>query len=273
MNNLTTRFANTVGRHFVTLSCVRHLPNDPSEKIFVFSGFVVDIAGHWFYITAGHILKDIRKALENGAGFDTWRLGDQTAGNIFKNTAIPYDFNAKDWLVVEDDHIGLDYAALPLRDLYRRLLEAGGVEAIGNDAWSDHLTEHNYWALVGIPSETVSYDDKTLIDAKVVVVPVTSTDEPSQAGDKTQNQFYAKLDEGSESLLKDVDGMSGGPVFSLKKVAGDWKYNVIGIQSGWYKSTRTLAACPFSSFGHELEEVIKESLSLQENPPTALDAP
>jgi hypothetical protein len=32
-------------------------------RIHLFSGFVVDIAGEWFYVTAGHILRDIRKAL------------------------------------------------------------------------------------------------------------------------------------------------------------------------------------------------------------------
>ena len=63
MSNLTNRVAQTVGRHFVTLSCIQRMASDPAEKVFVFSGFLVDVAGIWFYVTAGHILKDIRTSL------------------------------------------------------------------------------------------------------------------------------------------------------------------------------------------------------------------
>lgn len=262
MNDLTIRVAQTVGRHFVTLSCVQRLPANLSEKILVFSGFVVDIAGEWFYVTAGHILKDIRLALAAGATFDVWRLDDQTAGNRFNGVAVPYSFDLVDWVVLEDAETALDYAAVHLGGLYRRQLAVGGVAAIANNARSDHVTDHDQWALVGIPSESVAYDGKTVITARVVVAPLIPTDEPALAHDKAQNQFYAKLAEGYERVLNDIDGMSGGPIFTLKKVDGTWMYGVIGVQSGWYRTSKTLAACPFSSFGQALEKVVKEAKSI-----------
>ena len=262
MTNFTDRVAKTIGRHFVTLSCVHH-PCPPDEmRIHLFSGFIVDIAGEWFYMTAGHILRDIRKALDAGSTFDIWRLGDQTANNRFNNTAIPYAFDLEQWFVLEDASAGLDYATVHLGGLYRQQLEAGNVTAIAKDAWSDHLTEHDHWALFGIPAETVSYDGNTIISARVVMAPLLAADAPPLAEQRAQNQFYAKLADGSEQFVNDVVGMSGGPVFMLRYVDDAWKYGVIGVQSGWYPSTRVVAICPFATFGRALEPIVEEALLL-----------
>src|SRR5438046_7219769 len=211
MSDLARRLYQSVGRHFLTLSCVQSIPETSERKSHVFSGFLVDVDGMWFYITAGHTLKRIRIALAAGSSFDIWRLGDQTAGNRFKDIAVPYDFNLGDWLVLEDADVGLDYAAVLLDGLYRAQLEAGGALPLGKEAWGDHMAEHNYWALVGIPSETVDYDGVTLISAGVVVAPVTSTEQPPIAALKAQNQFYTTLAPDSIKFMKDIDGMSGGP--------------------------------------------------------------
>jgi len=244
-----------VGRHFVSLSCVQRHPGRDEEKILVFSGFLVEASGIWFYVTAGHILRDIRAALNAGAEFDVWRLDDQTAGNRFKGTtAIPYAFDIDRWLVVEDEKVGLDYAAVPLDPYYQRQLEAGEAIPIGKIAWGDHLTEHDHWALVGIPSEALAYDQESIITGRTVVIPLERAEEPEAADRKAENQFYARLKNMGD--VKDIDGMSGGPVFALKKVAGEWRYCVIGVQSGWYRTNRIIVSCPFSLFGAWLEELM-----------------
>lgn len=263
MTDLTRRAAQALGKHFVTLSCVQHPPAESPENILVFSGFVVDVSGEWFYITAGHILRDVRTALESGSSFDVWRFDDQTAGHRFNGMAVPYEFDAEMWLVLCNAMTGLDYAAVHIGDFYRRQLEAGGVTAIARNAWSDHVTEHDHWVLVGIPSETVAYDGETVITARVVMSPLTPSDEPVLAGEKVQNQFYAKPIDGSECFFKDANGMSGGPVFALKKLGEKWGYGVIGVQSAWYPTSKTLAVCPFSSFGIALEEIVAEARAIQ----------
>ena len=263
MANLTQRVARTVGKHFVTLSCVQSPQSDAPSKTLVFSGFVVDVQGEWFYVTAGHILHRVRTALAAGSSFDAWRFGDLTAGDRFKGIAIPYDFNLDTWLVLHDEGLGLDYATVHVGVYYRRLLEAGGVEAIGKNTWSDHLADHDHWVLVGIPSETVDYDGQTLITARVVMTPLSRAEEPELAGDKAQNQFYARPADGSEAFFKDADGFSGGPVFALKRVSESWRYSVIGVQSAWYSTTKTMAICPFTSLGLALEEAVTEARNLQ----------
>lgn len=255
MSSLSERFFKTVGRHFVTLSCVQRQPGKDEEKVHVFSGFLVKASGVWFYVTAGHILRDIRESLAVGGEFDIWRLDDQTAGNRFKGAAIPYVFDINRWLVIEDEEIGLDYAAVPLDTFYCRQLKAGGAIPIGKEAWGDHVTEHDQWALVGIPSETVAYYQENIITAGIVVMPLEHAEEPTKAGRKAENQFYARLTDLGN--VKDMDGMSGGPVFALKEVEGKWKYKVIGVQSSWYRNARTIAACPFASLGAVLEELVE----------------
>ena len=265
MTTLTDRFARTVGHHFVTLSCVQHPHDSGQMRVNVSSGFMVEVAGEWFYVTAGHILRRIQTAIEAGSTFDVWRFGDQTAGNRFNNTAVPCLFEHDKWFVLEDSSTGLDYATVHIGGLYRQQLEAGGVTAIAKNAWSDHLAEHNHWALVGIPSETVSYDGKSLISARVVVAPLSPTEAPPAAEQKALNQFYAKLAPDSEQFVSDIDGMSGGPIFMLKYVNETWKYSVIGVQSGWYPQSRVVAACPFTTFANALEPVVEEALLLARN--------
>lgn len=261
---LNERFMKTVGPHFVTLSCVQTPVSASEAKIFVFSGFIVNIKGLWFYITAGHILRDLQTSIGKGDTFDVWRLGDQTAGNNFKGTAIPYDFDIAKWMVIEDKEIGLDYAAVVLSEMECRQLQAGNVVAIEQFVWGNYV-DHDQWALVGIPRDTVKYDGKTVITARVVMVPIVPTDTPQTAGKKAENQFYGRLSSDSVSVLKDVDGMSGGPIFALKRINGLMKYWLIGIQSAWYREQRIIAGCPFSSLGIELETIVGEVLSHQPN--------
>jgi hypothetical protein len=227
----------------------------------VFSGFVIDISGGWFYVTAGHILRDLQAALDTGSTFDVWRLGDQSAGHNFKNTGVPYAFELDHWLVIENEEAGLDYATVYLGGLYRSQLEAGGIAPFHLDAWSDHTVPHDRWALVGIPAESVGYDGKTLITARIVVAPLTATEAPPLAGAKEDNQFYARLDDDPKGVVKDLVGMSGGPIVMLKHDEF-WKYSIIGVQSGWYPGLRTIAACPIRSFVDALQPIVEEALSL-----------
>lgn len=260
MSDLATRVAESVRQHFVSLSCVQDLPDSETRKILVFSGFIVEMADEWFYITAGHILRLIRTAQTTGSTFDAWRLGDHTAGNKFNGMAVPYDFQLDQWYVIEDEDQGLDYAAVHIGGLYRRQLEVGGISPLTKAAWGTPDMNHDHWVLAGIPSESVSYDGITNIAARFVAAPLSSTDAPPLAGPRSQNQFYALLADGGEEAVRDIDGMSGGPVFMLKHENGKWKYGVIGVQSGWYRSNRTIVACPFASFAFALEEAIQSAL-------------
>lgn len=266
-SQFTQRVVASLGRHFVTLSCQQYLPSVEQPSTLVFSGFVVEILGEWFYITAGHILEDVRAARRAGAHFEAWRFGDQLAGNSFSGVAVPYEFNDDKWLALDDRGAGIDYAAGHIDHFYRRQLEAGGVVAIAKGAWSDHVTTSDHWALVGVPSESVAYDGLTIITARVVLVPLVGAAEPAVAGARAKNQFYAQPAEDSGLYFSSPDGFSGAPVFSLAYIEEQWRYNVIGVQCAWYASSGTLAICPFVSFAQAIEEALTEA---KESLPTAV---
>ena len=261
LSNFTKCVAATLGKHFLTLSCQQNVASSKEPRTLVFSGFVVDILGEWFYVTAGHIIQDIRHAVAAGASFDAWRLGDQTAGNSFNGAAVPYDFDDEKWLAFDNRQTGLDYAIVHLHGLCRWQLEAGGVMAIGKEAWSDHTTPSDHWALVGVPSESVAYDGERIITARVVLVPLVPAGTPAAAGERSDNQFYARPSEPSDQYFKNPDGFSGAPVFSLVYSEERWLYNVIGIQSSWYSESGVLSACPFATFASEIEVAVAEAFA------------
>lgn len=247
-------------KHFVTMSCVQRRTGNATEIARVFSGFVIDIEGHWFYATAGHIVSDIRRAIECGSEFTTWRLGDQLGQSKAGTRAIPFEFELDRWRVLYNKRLGFDYAALPLDFLYRLGLEEGGVEAIKRSAWGWPQQPHKRWFVVGVPSETVKFDGDTELRAQMVMLPMDQVEAPVAAEGMERRWFYAKLTEASEDFARDVDGMSGGPIFSvMQDDDGDFHYRVIGVQSAWYRSRRIVAFAPIAAYANALAA----TLSLQ----------
>lgn len=261
MGDLIEHFKASASKHFVTLSCVQTLP-DGTEIAHVFSGFIAEVSGAWAFVTAGHVLRRFDEAMAGGSKFSVWRLGDQTAAmGRFKDTAVPFEFFRDEWLVIEREAVGLDYAVIGLHDHFRRQLVAGGVTALDKTAWAPPTqSAGTQWALMGVPSESVRYDGKTILTARFVVVRVFPANQPLGVGERAANQIYAQLIDGSEAVVSDADGLSGGPIFAVTKVDGDWKYSVIGVQSAWYRGQRLIAFCPWITFARELEKEIELAL-------------
>lgn len=203
----------------------------------------------------------LKKAIDAGSEFDVWRLGDETARGKFAGTAIPFDFDVSNWLVIggEDEDLGLDYAAIPLRPLYRQALVAGGACPLPREAWGTHIAKADYWAVLGVPAETVAYDGESKISAKAVTLVLEPTTSPFTPSEKDANRFCAKLTGDSRHAVDSINGMSGGPVFALRTIDDIWHYSVIGVQSGWSPSHRVLFACPFSSFASAVAAALREA--------------
>jgi hypothetical protein len=263
ITSLTDQFYRQAGRHFVTLSCIRKAPGQTTPDAFVFSGYVISAGGVWIYITAGHVVRDIRHAQQHGYTYDRWRLDDQTAGSRFGGMAIPYAFEVDEWTEIYNEVTGLDYAFVPLDNLFRMNLEKGGVIAIGKEAWGDHLMEHDQWALIGMPHETVQYDSFATLSGRVALFPLVPCAPPELAGQTVENKFFAKIvDMGN---INSVVGMSGGPVFALTRDDDGRKYKVIGVQSGWYPGDHIVAICPIASLASELERLVGIALGIADS--------
>jgi len=261
MTDLTERTMKSTGRHIVTLSYVVTPPDSKQEIVEVISGFVVELLGIWFFVTAGHVLTGIKELMAVGAKFDVWRLSDYTAGGDFRNTGIPIHFDLDSWLFLDKEDVGLDVAVLPIEDLYRKNLEVGNVVPVPDGAWADEKIACAYWVLVGVPNESVSYDGKTQISASMVMMPLEPIDDTQIPGEPKPQKFYARLIDGSEAVVRRVEGMSGGPIFAISKSIDNWEYVVIGVQSGWFSHQRIVTVFRFSEFANLLKEALKSQMA------------
>lgn len=130
---------------------------------------------------------------------------------------------------------------------------------LGEEAWGNHVQNTSQWALVGIPSESVSRIGTGTINGRLVFTPLSACEPPKGAGQRADNQFFARVTDNAGSIFQDADGLSGSPVFAIRPVEGVWRYKVIGVQSGWYRSLGILAICPVESFAHSLQTALHEA--------------
>ena len=182
----------------MSLSCKQTDPRVERPRTWVFSGFVVEIVEEWFYVTAGHIIRDIRTAIEANSSFGFWRFGDQSASDDetrrrHQHSGVPYEFNIDHWYVLHDDELGLDYAVTHISLVYRLQLEAGGVTPFPRDMWFDYANAGSVWGLAGVPQETVVHDGVSIIDSRFNLLGLTPTEPPPAAEARAANQFCALL--------------------------------------------------------------------------------
>ncbi len=273
-NDLSQIFLHdNVAKHVLCLSYKARLPGSEvadSTKYSV-SCFVVEIEGHWFLVTAGHVITDIKDNIGKGVIYYNFILHDQLAGNKFP--PIPYSFDVKDWVVIDTDGAnykvgdlgadanGMDYAAVPLRHLFKEGLISGGIQVIQETAWGpEPFDQYSNWLLVGIPNEShhiVAGIDKV----KMTIIPLKPTDPPmSTIKPPSKNKVYAQIirqPEIDSVQVKDIAGMSGGPIFALTQIDNQLRYWVIGIQSSQYSFSDIVAFCPALHFFEGLKEAIQ----------------
>lgn len=247
-------------RHIISLSWVdaKTQPDGASDydpKAFAVSGFVISVRNIWFLVTAGHILRDLDNRLRAGRRIVNSRLID---GFVSREPSQPIPFPLGDtpqWYVYDD---GLDYALIPLRTCFVRLLSTGGVSALGENAWVDIPESPDGDFLLGFPNQAAEIavapnggKGNVTVSLGTPLLPVQRVYDPPDVLKRGAERFYASVpftdgDVGDKQItLTDIDGMSGGPIFAVQRAENDrFRYWVVAVQSGWAKRSRVLAACP-----------------------------
>jgi hypothetical protein len=253
MPDLSAEFLKEAAKHFVCLTYLESR-NAVSAQRFA-SCFVIEVEGTWFLVTAGHVIQGVRDAIRRGANLNQFFLHDRTAGHNF-DFSLPYDFNERDWIVVEEDPEGTDYAAAPLSMLFTEGLKAGGIKPISERAWGLHEhTAYPVWLLLGVPAESAKTSgaartlNLTLLPLKPAVAPPNAI---------VVNRTFAQIASSprDSALVSDIAGMSGGPIFGVREDAAGLKYWVIGIQSSWFASSRVVSFCPVDVFFLSIKEAL-----------------
>lgn len=258
-------YTEAAGKHLVALICRATAPAKPTAEAttHVFTAFVIEAAGQWFLITAGHVINGIKDAQAAGYLVDWFRLGDKAAGSKW-DFGVPIPFEIAEWVVLEGDPGGTDYAAWPIPDLIVQQLRAGGVKALGEHTWLEpiHEAERPHWVLAGIPKENV-ITRGSKIAFRGVLIPLIPTAAPPEAT-TVERRTFAQIkppDDPSSVTTTDIDGMSGGPIFAVRMENHPEEikvnYGVIGIQSGWLAPQRIISFCSLAEFAEGVKRAVE----------------
>lgn len=254
-------------RHYVTVSCVQELtdvwPGQEVRRGLVISGFVISILDQWFFMTAGHVLDTIQESDRHGVRRYGWQINDSGAYGGKHHDAIPFAFDAALYHSLRDDDLGIDYGLIYLRPMYRDLLKSNGIVAVTEREWgSMEAGAYDVYSLIGVPAETVELayhgNDEGLVISDSYVQ-LTPEPHPPSVLIREHPRLYFRLPPKEEAPVESIEGMSGGPVFGWQLTDGPARYWLVGLQSGWERSSRVTAVCPIRIFGRWLTDVLRRA--------------
>ncbi len=236
-----------------------------------YSAFVISAEGLWFLVTAGHVPRRIRELTEKGCEYKGAALVDNFGTGAKYFAPITFDLRTTQPSIQEDDVKGTDLAVYALGELYCRQLAANGIVPLAEGQWNNPSADFDGCFVIGLPSQfikQVGTDDRPgEIDTTVVWIPLRPCSEPAEMK-KGGERFYAKLPDDifrSDGVeLKDVDGMSGGPIFIVKKLPdGSQKYCVLALQTSWRRDLRVIAGNYIKPVGEGIAAAVREVVAEQ----------
>lgn len=254
------------GRHFLMMTFVTTLP-DGSRHRETRSAFVVDVLGVWLLMTAGHVLRGILEEYpRDGVNTSGFELQDRFAGGSFPGRAgVPFHLEPNYTMMIDEDEA--DLGLVVLDSLTVSQLRAGGVVAIEEGSWgTDALESFTHLLLTGVPTETVRHEHGQLL-LRHTLIPLQLCAHPSRSERDHIGKFSARLiqDEDDLAQLHNIEGMSGGPIFGVKDVAGVAHYFIVGVQSAWYRLDRIVTFSPAEPVLRQLREQLIERAAKRED--------
>jgi hypothetical protein len=263
-------FIRFMSRHFVAYGFeYESLNADGSvfhHGIGVHSGFLLELAGQWFWVTAGHCLQeDLEEPLAKGqirlaAGNFMDYFGDEATNNV----SVPYLYEAGCAMYLEEPALGLDFGLIPIDGLMRQTFLANKNVPICRENWiHQHRLEFEGYYLLGIPRTKVfkkptSYGVE--INMQPQMIAVRAIDPGTVEGASSTEWFAGQNDEDAE--IETVEGMSGGPIYGLRRhEKGRLLYHAVAVQSRWIRSKRIIFGCPLPNFAEQVLRLLIQSRS------------
>jgi hypothetical protein len=220
------------------------LHSEPTPRIVVISGFAVAHRGLLFWITAAHCLESLKK-LRNAAGVELGpvRLHDQFPHPAAQ--AIPIDLDSM-LQYAFGDPVTDGGIALP-RQMVQELVAANPqLKPLQFDSAAPDGFEHSCYCIAGLPTEfqkSIVVDSReywlTHWSGKVLCITshldVHEGDAIFPEGVKARpGCMYGLID--TKTVVNDIDGMSGGPVFEVLRNGEQWHWRLVGVQSSWFRN-------------------------------------
>ncbi|SRR5258708_4208654 len=223
----------------------------------IYSGVLIENNGILLWLTAGHVIDELREAeskseitLESLQWVDTFEeIGPAGIISVGKNRQM-YSFTDKHTDIGIIKIFGLE--AMNIRS-------NENIRPIDGESLSNFRQIHpEGYHLVGFPNELAG-DNGGAFEASFLCLPVQKTEyndnwrtyESRSDGSWNDPQdFYGQILSFAENLNGQPDsikGMSGGPIFAIERNklhVNKLFHRLIGIQSRWVPTTRTIRAEP-----------------------------
>ena len=262
------------GRHLLALSWYEAelLPdgtNKGNPEFFSASGFVTEIWGRWWIVTAGHVFADhaarrSKKSIKTlqPSIYDCWGVVNEPYHRI------PFDFFDESCPVISEfnSDMGLDYALIPINYLVQEAFNKTIVPFRQVDWKSISSQEFQSFFMIGLPLEfaqqTFGEDANELwitthlSSALIGVAPITH----EEAGiPEYPPQFTGRLHPKSKEWIDSIVGMSGGPIIGLTtNDSGQYVYFPVAIQSRWWTQSRIVIGSRLDVIGTLVEGIFEK---------------
>jgi hypothetical protein len=200
------------------------------------------------FVTAGHVFQDPEKGLEVLLRKGKIKILQTSIMDYFGHgassqipTVISYDEIPR--IFIDDDKLGLDFAILPLRDLYVMGLTSNGVQPFKEENWLlGKVSQPDTYGILGFPDEEKDEEDPNISWVRPVLVKCERILPPKDAPQTTFPMFVGKL---LSAQPGSALGLSGGPILAIKNGPGRrTEYMLVGLQASWKPRERIVYGCP-----------------------------
>jgi hypothetical protein len=227
------------------------------------SGFVCSFDDRWYFVTAGHVLKNIHDYLQYAeAKIGACHLMDNF-GRFAEtdDNAIPFADAFDRMLFVDDANSGRDFGLIPLDSNKRTLLSANRIEAFPETNWSVHQEgKFLRYAVLGLPDEMnvdLPFESDCHIGVPTTFVVTFANDTKVDDETRRKNNQWLVLRLQRQNVFKSIVGMSGGPVLGFRVCENEQlRYWIVGIQSRWLPDDRHILVSPMSTYLAEVRTAI-----------------
>jgi hypothetical protein len=260
MNDAYARGVRFFQRHVVPIQ-FEFTKGDAQRHYALITSYLVSVRGTWLLLTVAHCIEDVQENIDSGCTVRCWLVDCGGQGAKHKQM-VPFDWgDATPARLFKDPDI--DIGVVWVRDLFKGMLVANGVEPFTELAWDYDPPERvDVYMLMGVPAELAEPASLIATFTPVALPVIAAATRPPDLNETAAERWYGYV--GAVNGLSDIYGMSGGPILAIAKDSGGAdKYWLFAMQCAWHRPTRAIAAIPtrpaLRMLAEHFEQVAAES--------------
>jgi len=250
------KLAEWFSRHLLALYISFEVGGEARQEFF--SGFLLRYNSYLLWITAGHVIDQIKRILSDKS-LSVIRVRWADGVDIPRAEALPadpFDIGRNSFSLLHD---GIDFGAVLISGLNElNIVTNGRTQIMTERAWNliDEAKPEGYY-LLGYPDELNETSIKKTGNqingsafAGLAYVPIQRIDKIASNENKEfwskSSAFYGQMIpfiDAPDVHLESIVGMSGGPLLGIQRDnEGHIRYYLYGVQSGWLRGQRIIRA-------------------------------